>query len=450
MNNLFVNINQFSMKLTPWFILVNLLLFLVLIYLNRAYIKSIFKKIGWKSWFFLFLILVFAFYIRLFLIGHYYHLWTDEAVHIETGKNLLQNFSQGNYSRSIGWPFLLSIIFRFFGLNVLVALYASSILGALTVINIFLLTFVMTKNRSASLISALVFSMFFSHVNWSGSASTVVPSLYFVTLTLFFCFLYYKNRSNSLLWLSLISLAFTSLFRPENYIFPVLFLFGCIIFDVKFFERIKFKKYNFGYYSPWLILILISLPNLFSVLLYTTNSLEAEIIREGGILFSLFGFFGFIKFVFISFLSSGIFYQLSIIIITIFSIIGIYHLITSHRREFYFLSAWFFFAYFFIGFFFEAHLLTGTVERAYLNFFPVISIFIAYGIMFIIFKLKKTIKPNLFILIFLIITSILFLALPFPKIWSHGSGIARTLDVKMPSLVERDVHDGCVILANRP
>jgi len=50
--------------------------------------------------------------------------------------------------------------------------------------------------------------------------------LFFITLSLFFCFLYYRKQINSLLWLAVFSLVFTALVRPENCIFIPLFFIG--------------------------------------------------------------------------------------------------------------------------------------------------------------------------------------------------------------------------------
>ena len=153
----------------PFFILINFIILTYLIYFNRNNLKNFFLKIDKRTWILLFIIFVFALTLRIVLPLHYQRMWIDEAHYMETGKNMLQSFDQGNYIKSIGWPFLLSIAFWIFGVNTYVGLYFSTFLGALTVFNVFFLSFIITKQKNLSLISALVFSLFATHITWSAS-----------------------------------------------------------------------------------------------------------------------------------------------------------------------------------------------------------------------------------------------------------------------------------------
>ena len=245
---------------TPFFVSISFVLLIIFIFLNSRQLKDFFKKIPREIWIFLFIIFALGLIVRLFLLPHY-HFMTDDWYYMQAGKDMLLTGSQFSYSRSIGWPFILAVSFGIFGISHWVALYASSILGALTIFNVFFLTFLISKNKNLSLISAGLFSLLPSHLQWSGNAETDVPSIFFITLSLFFCFLYYRKKENSLLWLSLISLAFAVQFRPENYILPVLFLLGFFIFKIDF-----FKKINFKFILPWTLLIVLSFPNLIQVL----------------------------------------------------------------------------------------------------------------------------------------------------------------------------------------
>ena len=197
------SINHVTHKFIPLFVLINFLLFLILIYLNWRYIKKFLLEIDKKTWILLAIIFIFVLSIRIFIPAHHHLMYIDEAWYMEAGKDMLQTGNQGDYPKSIGWPFILTIVFGIFGINNWVALYASTLFGALTIFAMFFMSFIITKRKDLSLISALLFSLFPVHIMWSASAETNITSLFFILLTIFFCFLYYQNKKNSLLWLSL-------------------------------------------------------------------------------------------------------------------------------------------------------------------------------------------------------------------------------------------------------
>ena len=115
MMDLLQNINSVTYKLIPLFILINFILLLFLIYSNRDHIKKLFSRINKKTWLILFLIFIAGFVLRFFLITHYHVMYTDEQEYMEAGKNLLLDNEQGNYFRSIGWPFILRISLDYLG-----------------------------------------------------------------------------------------------------------------------------------------------------------------------------------------------------------------------------------------------------------------------------------------------------------------------------------------------
>jgi len=367
-------------------------------------------------------------------------MWTDEALYMEAGKNILLIGNQENYQKSIGWPFILALVFGLFDINSLVALYLSSVFGALTIFSIFFLTFILTKHKLISFISAIIFSIFPTHVYWSGSAETNIPSLFFVTLTLFFCFLYYKCKKTSLLWLSIVSLAFITQFRGDNLIYPVLFLFGCWLFNKNLFRKISFKSI-----LPWLLLIILSFPSLIQTLiLYYSDSLEYELLAQGK------SFDGLIYYIDYIFNSNFLFQSLSLfIIITLLSFIGFLYCIMEKRKEIYFLIIWFIPIYFVAGLTLNASIIAGSVERIALNFLPITSIFASYGGLFIQNKLKIMRKPLVkSTLLFIIILIIILLSIPSLLLQNFKPPFF--LETKIPEQAEKDIPKSCVIIAPHP
>ena len=258
-------IHQLSVVLhdtIPSLILLNFILLIVLICFNWHTIKRFLFKIDKKTWCVLALIFFIALLMRILIPAHQHVMYIDEPWYMEAGKDMLQTGSQEDYPKSIAWPFILRIAFGIFGISNWTAIYTSLLLGSLTIFTIFFMAFAITKRKEIGLLSAIFLALSPAHIRWSASAETNIASLFFITLTIFFCFLYYNKLKYSLLWLALVSLAFTAQFRPENYIFPILFLIGCFIYSKKSLLpnlcKINIKSYlmsNLRYMLPWLVLI---------------------------------------------------------------------------------------------------------------------------------------------------------------------------------------------------
>lgn len=434
----------------PHLILINFILLIILIYLNRSYIREFLSKIDKNTWLILVLIFLTALIIRVFVPPHQHIMYIDEAWYMEAGKDMLQTGYQGDYPKSIGWPFILTIFFRIFGISNWTALYTSTILGALTVFNIFFLAFIITNNKPISLASSLIFSLFASHIRWSASAETNIASLFFILLTMFFCFLYYKNKRTSLLWLALVSLAFTNQFRPENYTFPFLFLFGCILFNKKF-----LKNVNIRFILPWLVLLILSFADLVQILNFYTSTNWIEQHTNEATTGKNFGLDNFIY-------NSAMYGQYFInnkfqpLLFTIFLVAGLFYMFYKQRQEALFLLGWFcciLFVYSFSFPFIGGSTDVSAKTRYFMSFYPITTIFACYG-----FLLTRDIVPSnvrgiqikkyVFPLLTVIVAT---LFIPYSsQANSMFSSSAFKLETKVPELAEKDIPDKCVILANWP
>jgi 4-amino-4-deoxy-L-arabinose transferase-like glycosyltransferase len=388
--------------------------------------------------------------VRIFIPPHQHIIYIDEAWYMEAGKNMLQTGNQGFYPKSIGWPFILRIMFGIFGISNWVAIYSCTLLGALTVFNMFFLAFIITRNKQLSLISALLFSLFPAHIRWSATAKTNVPSLFFILLTLFFCFLYYKNKKNSLLWLALISLAFTNQFRPENYVFPILFLLGCIIYDKKFFKNINLK-----FILPWLVLIILSFANIIQLLdLYLPTDWMASD-TQGKITGSNWSFHNLIYNSF----HYGVYIfnsEFQPFIFSFFIFLGIIYMFFKQRKEELFLIIWFcllWFVYFFSWFQTFGGTDISPKGRFLMSFYPITVIFICYGILLIKDLVSPLIKNSLIKRSILPLSAIVLIIFFIPysiKASESYNSPSLKLETKIPELAEKDIPNNCVIIAHWP
>ena len=433
---------MFYKFLLPLIALESFLLLLIFIWINKTYIGEILLGVGRKTWFSLVLVVISAFVLRLIVPPIQHVMYIDEPWYMEAAKNMLQKFSQGDYPKSIGWPFILSISFLVFGISNWVAIYTSIVLGSLTAVSVFFLVYIIAENKIISLFSAIVFTLLPLHIRWSASAETNVPSLFFITLSLFFCFLYYRKQKNSLLWLAVFSLTFTALVRPDNYLFIPLFLIGFLFFKIKLpLKRILLIL------SVFAILVLPAVLQSFDFNA-SINWLEKESLGQiKGSNWSLSNLiYNSLHF------GPSIFNEMYMpFFIFVLSIIGFIYMLFKQKREVYFLITWF--ILYWIIFFSSWVQTIGGRDRFFIGFYPLIVIFVGYSLslfsnLFYKMHLKEQWK-SLFIL--LLISIIIILLFPYTlKAKGMYDSLCVKLETRIPELAERDIPAHAIIIANWP
>jgi len=419
-------------------ILLTFILLIILVAMNWKYISEFLRTISRRTWLILVLIFLIALALRIFIPPYQHIIYIDEAWYMEAGKDMLQTGIQGYYPKSIGWPFILRIAFGFFGVSNWVALYTSVLLGSLTVFTIFFMAFIITKNRKLSLISSLIFSLFPVHIRWSSTAETNVATMFFICLTVFLFFLYYKKKENSLLWLAMIALAFTVQFRLENYLLIILFIIGKGIYDSGFYKQIEIKEV-----LPFILMILLSFGNLVqSVDLYQSSDWIESVTggRETGENWS-----------FANLVENSAEYGVNIfngeyqpLLLLLFMLVGLFYMFRNYKKESLFLIAWF--VLFWVVYFASWFRIAAGNNRFYMSFYPITLIFICYGIIVCSNMLKR---KHLALWCILIIVVILFI----PHIIdakTDNTDNARLLETHIPELAERDLPQDCLIVMNWP
>lgn len=240
----FIGIYQNYIVFVIYFLLIAIII--TFHFINFKFIKKQFININKKSWIFLLFIFLSGFILRFFVFPHYHQMYIDEPMYLEYAKNINQKLkliicetrvseSLEDYCwfslKPIGWPFLISLAFKIFGLNNYVALYFSSLLGSLSVVLIFLFSYLLFKNEKIALWSAFLLAFTPIYVIWSNSAETNNPSLFFVLLTAIFFILYLRTKEKPILALAVLLLMFTVLVRFETIILAVLFSLAYIRFS---------------------------------------------------------------------------------------------------------------------------------------------------------------------------------------------------------------------------
>jgi len=210
-----------------WLGIINL--FLIILFFILSYKDFRLKKIKKKYWIILIFITLVGLILRL-LAPHRHLFFIDESFYMGAAKSITEYgrsfLTTGPYSKQIGWPILLSIPFLLFGVNNYIAIYTSMFFGILSIPLMFILTYLLTKNKKIAIISSFLLAIYPMHIKYSGSAEIIIPSIFFILLTLISFIIYTKINKKILLTLSILLLTFTIQIRLENLliIFPIAYI----------------------------------------------------------------------------------------------------------------------------------------------------------------------------------------------------------------------------------
>ena len=162
----------------------------------------------------LWLLLLLALALRLFLPPAGHRLFYDEDLYLNMGQNIAelgrtQNTLWGetfygiykNYSSYLnkepsGFPFVLSLVFTLFGVGEAQAFLFMKILGGLAVLPVFGIGLLMF-GESVGVFAALLFALLPVHIIWSASASSEPTYAFFSALAVFLLLLFSRHRETS-------------------------------------------------------------------------------------------------------------------------------------------------------------------------------------------------------------------------------------------------------------
>lgn len=317
------------------FAFINFILILAFLFANFKEIKFNFKNINKKTWFFLFLIILFGFVLRIsfpycidFNGNSTYVLQGDELTYMNQAKNILNKGASRLYTSDnkpytyvqIGYPFLIAISYKIFGLKKLGPANVSLFFSVLSILLIFLVSYLIFKSKRISLFSSFIFSFLPLNIFYSTSMLSESSSVFFILLALLSFLVYIKNKKTKTLALSILAFAFSLCIRKENLVLIIPILILLLINKIK----IKSKKFIF----PFFLLVLI-IPNILTI--YSIPWLYSLLGFEG-IQFDISNIIYNIKYAFL--LIAG----LHPIIFSFFLCFGIYSL--RKNKNMFFLLTW--------------------------------------------------------------------------------------------------------------
>ena len=435
-------------------ILINFLMLVALVFLNLRKIKQYFSEISKKSWLILGVIFFGMMLFRLSLPIYYHLVFIDEHLYLQAAKNIILSGTQGVYSKSIGWPFVLNLFFRVFGINNWVSLYVSAGLGIATIILMFLFVYVLLSNEQMALIAAGVFSFMPLHIRWAATAETNAAALFFVMISMLCALFYFKKQSALLLWLAFMAVAFAAQFRPENYIFFVIFIIGVMIFCK---QKIKITSVQF--FVPLLLSLFLCSANLWQILAFqlpvnwiasdTGGAMTGSNWSIGNFIYNLTHYAMFFN------AKNGVAIIIMTSITLPFVAHGIFLLYKHKKRECRFLLVWWIIL---VIVYFSSWFQTMARSRFYMSFYPITIVFFVYGLrhvyFFIVSKMGKYFpQKNIKIILGTIIGSLALISLVTVYLqFSASNKYAQKfiLETKIPELAEKDLPQKYLILAVLP
>ena len=422
--------NKFQSFLSWYYVYlleINFSLLIIALAFSFKYIKKIFSEIQNKHLLLLILIAILGIFSTSLIAPRVHRLYYDEDIYNDIAQNIAYNKKammsneayyennelhvvEGEYNKQPpGFSYLISVIFRIFGINELFTFILNNIIFGLTVIVIFLISFLLFKDIFASFIACLSYILIPINLQWFNTCAAEPSTAFFTSLAVLAALLYVKYKKPVILLFVVTSLAFSLSFRTESYLAAVLIGLIFLIKEPGVFKRKELYAFGilFLLLSTAILLHLYSVRGMswgaqgakISLDYFRNNSFTNTIFyfnnKHFPLLFSIFGFIGLFSYKFIEKIKD----KLVLLV--------------------WFLIFWGIFLVFYAG----SYRFGQDVRFSILSYVP-ISIFVGIGISSVSNLLEHKIKPIKGILIFLIIFNFTWF-LPFIKAEGEEAWAAR-------------------------
>lgn len=424
-------------------LLVLLFAIILLLFLSLKEIKKQFIQIKKVTWVLLFLIFLVSLLFR-FTGPHYHFIFYDENYINTIARNILiyNVAGQCTYTSFIsdklhcnviqpftGWGVVTFISYFLLGAKESVSLYLTSFIGALTVILVFVLAYLLFERESPSLIAAFLFSICFTHITWSRSSISNIISLFLILLLFIIQLIYCRTGTLKLNLLIVLIFTFSIQTRIENLMYlPIIFITYFLFFK----EPRKIKTFSFIIPSLLLLfLIIFYVPQVRIMLISFLNKMDLH----HGEQLALF--------------SKNIVYFLTSFnqprFLYLFLIIGLLYSFFKYKKQMIFLILLYSVTLLIYSNIYQMHLRYYLLNLTCIIYIQSIGIIYTFKIITNFIKIYKKIFS--FILIFLIL---LIIFIPSYKMIKEGALIRdyQVMTLKIPSYATSHLDKNCYIIAN--
>ncbi len=192
-----------------------------------------------RNIFFSVLIFLIAFIFRAYAVPGMHHVYYDEVTYFNIAENIYYHGSPvktamgdknhidipQSFLRPNGYPYVLSFALKLFGDSEETAFHLNVFLGALSVVLIFWIAYLIFGNLNIAFWSSIIFNFLPAHLKYSTSGNADVTALSFILISLLLVLLYLNKRSILLLYFSIPMVAYSAYVKPENIVlYPLFFI----------------------------------------------------------------------------------------------------------------------------------------------------------------------------------------------------------------------------------
>jgi len=243
--------------ISPLFLEITFLLVIVATVLNLRVFKRVFAGITRGSWYAVGGITVIGLLITIFVVPRDHRIYYDEDIYQSIGQNIAclksSNAHSGeDYEQSFsnvwkrfigraamcnegrneygefhcdrleynkepnGWPYLLSVVFRLFGVHERAAFLTNNLLYGLAIVTVFLIGYLLFESALPGVYAALIFALTPEFMMWANTTAVEPSAALFPGLALLSALIFVRSRENTALWLLAVMTAFAVQFRPES------------------------------------------------------------------------------------------------------------------------------------------------------------------------------------------------------------------------------------------
>jgi len=236
----------------------------ILLILNLKYILRIFRVIDKKVLLLLLAIFLIGFWLR--NSEYRYGMDVDGVFYQEMAKNIYENnlFVQGcavgnnthcrYYYESVvlpGYPYLISLLFHFFGVHDIFSMVISGVFGSLNIILIFLIFYLLFSNAEGALLASAIFAFLPLDIYICSTAAVRPTAIFFMCMTIVLYLLSLKEKKLSLWIGTVLVLSFTIYIRLEFY----LCIIPMVIYMIMKKEEINKKVFIYFLIAVFIFLI---------------------------------------------------------------------------------------------------------------------------------------------------------------------------------------------------
>lgn len=160
-----------------------------------------------------------------------------------------------------GWPYILSVVFRLFGVSELAAFLTTNFIFVLSIGTVFWIGCLVFKNYRTALYAALFFTLTPEALRWSNTTAAEPSAALFAALAVCAVFFFINYRTNGTLFLTVAVTAFGIQFRPESFMIVAVVGLAILLFAADELKKGRF----YLWFAIFFILIIPHIVHLYAV-----------------------------------------------------------------------------------------------------------------------------------------------------------------------------------------